>query len=88
MNSQPGWIVVKDDIGKLRFGWALGGFEHIEIFIHSGGKSSLVCPIGTRDGAPHYLNVHTWGHIFHLIKRLDAAGCVAVGLSQAAREFR
>jgi hypothetical protein len=88
VNGQTGWIVVKDDIGKLRFRWALGGFEHVEIFISGGGESCVVCPIETNKGLPHYLAVHNWQHIPHLIKRLDAAGCVAVGLSQAAREFR
>lgn len=88
MNSQPGWIVVKDEIGKLRFGWALGGFESIEMYINSIDKSLWVCPIEIREGMPHYLGIHTWQNVHHLIKRLDAAGCVAVGLSQAAREFR
>lgn len=88
MNSQPGWIVVKDEIGKLRFRWALGDFGHIEMFISGDGKTFVICPIETGKGMPHYLGVHTWGHISHLIKRLDAAGCVAVGLSQVAREFR
>ncbi len=88
MSMQPGWIVVKDDIGKLRFRWALGGFEHIEMHINASDKLLVVCPIEIRKGMPHYLGIHTWGHVHHLIKRLDAAGCVAVGLSQVAREFR
>jgi len=88
VSMQPGWIDVRDDVGKERLGWALGRFEHVEMFISGGGESCVVCPIEMIKGLPHYIGAYHWQHIPHLIKRLDAAGCVAVGLSQAARGLR